>query len=814
MLTRVDLHLHASVERKRIQEVVAYGASAAILTRIAIPGTASISARDVSSRCSSRNDGNRLAITKAPCVGAGRLQRVVERRVMPRNPDVLTFCRQADIAMFGSWSELIEELQIPIEHLDALEPAEAALVVLDDDVRATLRHRRVVDAHGIAAVADGCRAEVTTRDHGAFREIEDDQFRPPLPQTENRDVPIVVAQVSLAASENDLRVLIEDMQNLVRSIFECISADELVGSRERPEESPGIPVRPDRSGWLMNPPNQLECRSIEHRRRICEQQRDEGSVGIPGLIARVGMPQIIDACVEGRLICNSQQPRSELGFCHLLKVCWYGCVGRRSGRQRLGNRRVALRDREGLWCRLFFDGTSSAAACHETTSTQRCNPIREKSAHEGPQSNRRAGSETAMPMMMPTQYNSRATTSVPKRTLSIALAVFAATISVGCGGEDTQEDLRIYHSPYRDVDWANDLRLKGQHHDHIGLNTQVISAYDAAGYHALALNEYSGAPALSYALDHRLWPVESFLDAQYLQTLTSIEIWFPSAEEVGLTGTHVDSPFLATYIERWDPSRGARQPWHYTSVAELYEVIRAGGGIPILAHPWDPEDDPAELRGAAGMEIYSAYAEAQKSLGNPDFTSRDRNALLRERWDRALAVDQTILGIAVNDHYGPLPAQPVSNDIRDSGKVLVLSKANSLQAYREAFASGALLAVQDRGQTKDGYPTVRGITVSESSVAIDSDGSVRWIANGAVISESATLTYTTLRSGTRYLRAEVYNQAGSVVYTQAFWVRPFGDADGDSSVDADDEQVCARVRNGTETDPDRVSACNAPAPTP
>lgn len=396
--------------------------------------------------------------------------------------------------------------------------------------------------------------------------------------------------------------------------------------------------------------------------------------------------------------------------------------------------------------------------------------------------------------------------------VTVACVVLAGFMK-GCGGDGGSnpipEDLRIYHSPYSGVDWSSDYRLKGQHHDHIALSAEKIRAYDAAGYDALALIDYSGAPDLSYALTKRLWPPDAVLSSAVLNSLQNVSIWFPSAEEVGIPSNHVNSPFLPIYVERWDPARSpVKQLWHYETSDELYTVIRNNGGLPVLAHPWTVGLRYGSYPGVFGVEIYTAFAEANRQAGVAMFVEVDRNRVLLENWDRALEINQTLIGFAVNDHFGPVPDHAVDADIRDSGKIIVLAKTKSMEGYRAGIEAGAVLAVRDMGVIKDRFPDVRSISVVDDSVTIDTDGQVTWIVHGRSIHIGSSLEFSALPSGSRYVRAEISNGEGSIVYTQALWVRPVGDADGDGSVTLIDQQICDDIAAGRDLSPDRVAACS------
>lgn len=396
-------------------------------------------------------------------------------------------------------------------------------------------------------------------------------------------------------------------------------------------------------------------------------------------------------------------------------------------------------------------------------------------------------------------------------------SVFCCALIVACGGGGDDPvayngPLRIYHSPYAAVDWTTAYAIKAQHHDHNAANLTRIRAYDSAGYQAVSLMDYSGDPDHPYALTSRLWPPEDVgVSTDFQRTLRHVAFFIPNAEEIGESSYHMTSPFLTTYIEKFHVGLPYRtpMPWQYTSPQELIDFIAAYGGIPLLAHPWNDPSSYSSLRRFRGTEIYSAQAAAKRRAGDANFVSIDRNARLLALWDRLLASDQSIIGIAVNDHYGPDSAPDSTDpDIRDSGKIVVYAPALNLDAYRDAFQRGALVAVKDVGQIKDRVPALRSISVEATSVFVDTDGAVTWVANGGrAIGRDALLEFSNLPVGTTYVRAEISNAEGSTIYTQAFAVRPVGDANGDGSVDATDSSVCSAVQAGTDADPDHIAAC-------
>lgn len=371
--------------------------------------------------------------------------------------------------------------------------------------------------------------------------------------------------------------------------------------------------------------------------------------------------------------------------------------------------------------------------------------------------------------------------------------------------------LRIYRNPYAGVRWASDVRLKVQLHDHDGVTPFRLRAYDQAGYDVLSLMDYSGVRSLPYALDSLLWPPSHVLSAAFLAGLVHIKFFIPNGEQVGYA--HVTSPFLQTYLERWQDSltqTPVRQPWHYASSQEAIDAITRFGGMAILAHPWFGPEVEGRLSGFDGMELYSAFARYRAEEGVDTFFTRvDRNGIMLDAWDRRLAKDQRIIGVAVNDHFGPgNPSVLLSPRTRDSGKVLVLSAAATPEALRSAMEAGAVLAVKDLGVPKDQYSVIDSIRVVDGAAAVFTTGSVSWLTGGRVIAEGPILPFVQIPAGSTYVRAEIGDPSGSVVYTQAFAVRPVGDSDGNGLVDAGDVAVCLRVRARTDLVAEHQAACD------
>jgi hypothetical protein len=382
--------------------------------------------------------------------------------------------------------------------------------------------------------------------------------------------------------------------------------------------------------------------------------------------------------------------------------------------------------------------------------------------------------------------------------------------------------MRIHHDPYAEVDWTNDLRLKAQHHDHVVSNLAAIPAYDAAGYDVLALMDYSGAPSAAYAYKERTWPPERFVSPGVLAALVNIKFFIPGAEEVGIETRHLTSPFLTTYIEGMAsagsqsasaasaPTTAATVPAaKYGSLKQLVAAVRDLGGLPCIAHPFNYDFD--ELDGLLCVEMYSAFAEAAKiDMPGTWLHTRDGNAMLLAAWDHALQRNQRVLGIAVNDHFGPQRrGGRVPNEVLDSGKIVVLAKAATPAAYRNALERGAFFAVRDMGRVKNQFPEVFRISVEETFASIESTGNVTWKTGGNTVSTGSVILYSDLPPDSRYVRAEIAGLDGSVVYTQAFAVRPLRDVDGDFDADDDDAAICRSLDTATERNAVWEAACRA-----
>jgi hypothetical protein len=336
--------------------------------------------------------------------------------------------------------------------------------------------------------------------------------------------------------------------------------------------------------------------------------------------------------------------------------------------------------------------------------------------------------------------------------------------------------VQVARNPYAGVNWSHDLRLKTALHDHVEDRPAYLKRMDAAGYHAVPIMHYSGVTSLPYTWSERHWPAERVLPPELFAELNNIRLFFPSAEEVGYH--HMTSPLLTTYIAKWEPEHYVRrEAWHYGSTQEAIDLIQGLGGLAFIAHPWEQPRHYDRLRRFTGMEIYNAYCRHKFQTGEHE---ADRNPRLLSNWDRALLARPSVVGIAVNDWYGPWKDRELigaSEDVYDSGKVIVLAREATLEAFRTALAGGAVLAVKDLGKVKDRFAEVRAITVDTTAIRIElepgAEVEIHWIADGERLEHGAAeLPLSLLASGARYVRAEIVDSDGSTTYTQAFALRP------------------------------------------
>ncbi|MDB4914890.1 MAG: hypothetical protein JWM95_2534, partial [Gemmatimonadetes bacterium] len=219
--------------------------------------------------------------------------------------------------------------------------------------------------------------------------------------------------------------------------------------------------------------------------------------------------------------------------------------------------------------------------------------------------------------------------------------------------------LRVYHNPYALVDWATSERLLAQHHDHFDTLRSIV-AYDNAGYDVISYMNYSGLASASYSWRERRWPVSSWLPADFEKGLRHLKLFIPDGEEVGYQ--HVTSSFMTRYIAKNEA--GYAQPpgtimygganlSNTEGTQTEIDAINIAGGFPIISHPWTGWSEYQKLEGYKGVEIYNAYVAWKAEDGSDPYFVPDRNFVMQGIWDQLLMRVQTIIGIAVIDHFGP-----------------------------------------------------------------------------------------------------------------------------------------------------------------
>ncbi|OWY70231.1 hypothetical protein B7486_15640 [cyanobacterium TDX16] len=370
-------------------------------------------------------------------------------------------------------------------------------------------------------------------------------------------------------------------------------------------------------------------------------------------------------------------------------------------------------------------------------------------------------------------------TSCHKQTLSkdglmrllVCLVGFVVLI---CISRSAQALLVVTYNPYGEVNWTLDRRSLTQLHDHIGTNISQARMYDGAGYNALSVMHYSGVPGHPTAWTSVNWPLSSYVigyptDEAFLATCQNLRTLIPNTEQLG-GSDHITAPFLLTYICKWSPAYfPQREWWHYVTNQECINLICNNGGMAFIAHPINMPSTTFynNLTSFAGIEVYSSYFAYNFSSGGSTW---DGNARMIVVWDSLLQNRSTLIwGIGVNDWFGPeWDNAGLYPEVKDSGKTLLMIRDWSLEELRHALTRGAFFAVKDIGIVKRQYPVINSISVqSQSVITISTPGSVRWISNGVVVSESSVLNLNTLPLTAVYVRAEVSNEFGTL-YTQPF----------------------------------------------
>ena len=408
------------------------------------------------------------------------------------------------------------------------------------------------------------------------------------------------------------------------------------------------------------------------------------------------------------------------------------------------------------------------------------------------------------------------------RVVVILLFILMASPAVGGNRLYTQ------HNPYGSVNWSTTLKCQAQHHDHI-LSGSMMNNADDDGYCAVTWLDYEGGCDISDATEwvddgeinpdpgqikgfwgYKRWPPTDHGAPAVPGIFTSLKFYIPGAENVGFsyTGAHIHTYSLGMldYIDSegcgptncnpasQSPSgtscAGVEQS--YNTAQGMLDRISALGGTPILAH----NGGGLSYQRLPAVEIFNNLF-ALEDQGDADTANVDA---YMAGWDGLNDREGGgIWGTSVNDRYGNSNAQvgsPASTstcapnctgvdgntfgaaDI-DRGKLEVLLPTYNYQSYLAAFRDGASFAIVENNATKSAYPNVTEIGILGNVITIttvaDSE-TVTWVSNGASIvgGNSFSLDLSTLPLTTTWVRAELDDGAGRILYTQPFSIRTIG----------------------------------------
>ena len=406
---------------------------------------------------------------------------------------------------------------------------------------------------------------------------------------------------------------------------------------------------------------------------------------------------------------------------------------------------------------------------------------------------------------------------------ALALALLLIAMPVVAGG------YQVTHNPYQSVEWGTSIACQSQHHDHINSGSMMNNA-DDDGYCAVTWLDYEGGCDVS---DVTEWPDDGSLNPDVGQRkgfwgykrwpptdhgapavpgiFAHLKFYIPGAENVGFsyTGAHIHTYSLGmlTYIDSEGcgptncnpPSQSpsgtscAGVEQSYNTAQGMLDRISALGGTPILAH----NGGGLSYQRLPAVEIYNNLF-ALEDQGDGDTANVDS---YMAGWDGLNDREGGgIWGTANNDRYGNSNAQVGTAaststcapnctgtdgntfgaaDI-DRGKQVVLIPAYDYESYLAAFRDGASFAVVENNATKAAYPDVTEVFISPTGVTLTTAAAtetVTWKANGGstVGTDSFSIAFSELPAGTTWLRAELDDGAGRILYTQPMKLRRPGD---------------------------------------
>ena len=288
--------------------------------------------------------------------------------------------------------------------------------------------------------------------------------------------------------------------------------------------------------------------------------------------------------------------------------------------------------------------------------------------------------------------------------------------------------------------------LRGNHHGHSTVSDgsaeplAIAAAYEAEGYHYLALSEH-----------------DCLLKPEEIQPHTAMTI-LPAVEVT----SRYDQTLVYLGADRELPAREL-------TPREIMERVHEGGGLFVFDHPnWQPRPNYAtdglldSMEGMRGMEIYCGVIERLPG-----------QARATDRWDRLLSKGWRLFGHGTDDQH-------------ESGDQFVAW--NCVQWPTDEVPSpGGIVEALKAGR----FYASTGVTID--SVGVDEDGrsvlveadadEIHWIIRGSVIvkkvrggksrlsvDDLARLSGLDDPKEGIYLRAECLGNGNKCAWTQPFWI--------------------------------------------
>jgi hypothetical protein len=284
-------------------------------------------------------------------------------------------------------------------------------------------------------------------------------------------------------------------------------------------------------------------------------------------------------------------------------------------------------------------------------------------------------------------------------------------------------------SPYAEV--PGGVWLRGNLHTHTTRSDgraspqETIAAYAALRHDFLAFSDHDTAPDFAG------------LDPRGLVLVPAVE--------VSAAGGHVLAVGCA---ERIEPEADRQK---------VIAAINAAGALAVLCHPnWGrdfdhfPYEDLAALAGYAGVEVFNG--SIIEDPGSP---------LSSDKWDRLLASGRRVWGLATDDAHFPIN--------RGRGWCAVRAAERSAAGVLDALCAGnfyassgvTIAAIRLAGtELRVSAPDAEGIAV------IGRCGSrLAWV-------EGPELAWDAAECPGRYFRAECFGRAGTMAWTQPFFIEP------------------------------------------